>query len=175
MTPKEWRHIHGSSGLNFDLADVRESYATCVEFEHLPELKTAKDRCEKILDEVEGGNYKRLYDAAASSVSLRDAEVDRLQQAIFESLSYEKAVEIIDAAPIALGRRIIRDSEAAKLKQKLDVARAVRDKIVTKSEIKNEVDRAYQIVAAQGSVNQAKKALYVHLRAIGRDTKHKDL
>ena len=52
-TPKEWRLMHGASGLNFDLAEVRERYATCVRFEHLPELQDAKERYERILDEVD--------------------------------------------------------------------------------------------------------------------------
>jgi len=182
-TPKEHRLIHGASGLNFDLADVRESYATCVEFEHLPELKTAKDRCEKILDEVEGQNYKSLYDSACSSVQEKVIEIDRLQRAIFESLPLEKAFEIIDAAPVEHGRMIIRDEEATKLKQELDAARTVRDKVVAKNSRDDVVAFAYRVVAIQGSVDQAKKKLYMHLRANrknsmipgGRDVKHRDL
>ena len=183
MTPKEWRHIHGSGGLIFDLADVRETYATCVEFEHLPELQSAKERCEKILDEVEGKNYEHLYNSACTSVQEKVIEIDRLQRAIFESLPLEKAVEIIDAAPVEHGRMIIRDTEATKLKQELDTARALRDKVVAKDSNDDVVAFAYRVVAVQGSVDQAKKALYMHLRANrknsmipgGRDIKHRDL
>jgi len=182
-TPKEWRHIHGTGGLIFDLADVRKTYATCVEFEHLPELKAAKERCEKILDEVEGGNYKKLYDSACSGVQEKVIEIDRLQRAVFENLPYEKAVEIIDAAPVAHGRMIIRDTEATKLKQELDSARTLRDKIVSKDSSDDVVAFAYRVVAVQGSVDQAKKKLYTHLRSNrknsmipgGRDVKHRDL
>jgi len=182
-TPKEWRHMHGASGLNFDLTELRKRYADCVRFKHLPELKRAREFYESILDEVEGGNYKKMYDGAAHSVTEHDIEIDRLQRAIFENLPLEKAVEIIDAAPMPHGRMIIRDKEAVKLKQELEVAREARDKLVAQKQNEFVVQWAYRITSAQGSVDQAKKALYMHLRANrknsmipgGHDVKHKDL
>lgn len=174
-TPKEWRHMHGASGLNFDLAEVRERYATCVRFEHLPELQDAKERYERILDEVESGNYKRLYDAAVKGVSKRDTEIDRLQRAIYNLLPHEEAAAIIDEAPQALARNVIRETETTKLKQKLDAARVVRDKLIKQKQTEYVVDWAYRIVSAQGAVNQAKKALYIQTRKTNKDVAHKDL
>ena len=167
---KEHRHIHGSSGLNFDLAEVRKRYATCVEFEHLPELQTAKEYCERILDEVEGGNYKRLYDAATAGVTLRDTEIDRLQRAIYNALPHDQAAAIIDEAPRALQRNVLRDDELVRLKQKLDDARSVRDKLIDQKQREYVLDWAYRITSAQGAVNQAKKALYIKLRKSGQET-----
>ena len=182
-SPKSHRHIRGASGLNFDLTELRSRYADCVRFEHLPELKDARERYESILDEVENGNYKHLYDAAASSVGDGNMEIDRLQRAIFNALPYEKAIEIIDAAPMKHGRRIMRDTEACKLKQELETAREARDKLITQKQTEFVVQWAYRITSAQGSVDQAKKALYMHLRANrkdsltpgGHDVKHRDL
>jgi len=182
-TPKSHRHIHGSGGLRFNLVELRKRYADCVRFEHLPELKANREFYERILDEVDGKNYESLYESAASSVTDGNMEIDRLQRAIFNALPYEKAIEIIDAAPMKHGRRIMRDTEACKLKQDLEAARAVRDKIITQKQTEYVVDWAYRITSAQGSVDQAKKALYMHLRANrkdsltpgGSDIKHKDL
>jgi len=180
---KSWKHIHGAGGLKFDLAELRERYATCVKFDHLPELKANREFYERILDEVDGKNYEHLYNAAVSSVTNKVTEIDRLQRAIFESLPYEKAVEIIDAAPTEHGRMIIRDKEANKFKQELDTTRAVRDKVVAKDSSDDVVAFAYRVVAVQSSVDQAKKKLYMHLRANsknsmipgGHNVKHKDL
>ena len=182
-SPKSHRHIHGASGLNFGLTELRERYATCVKYEHLPELDANREFYESILDEVESKNYESLYNSATHSVTEHGIEIDRLQRAIFEALPYEKALEIIDAAPVKHGRRIIRDKEACKFKQELDAARALRDKVVAKDSDDDVVAFAYRVVAVQGSVNQAKKKLYMHLRANrknsmipgGRDVKHKDL
>ena len=182
-SPKSHRHIYGAGGLRFDLVELRKRYADCVRFEHLPELKANREFYERILDEVDGKNYESLYDSTAKSVSRGITEIDRLQRAIFENLPLEKAVEIIDAAPMAHGRMIIRDKEAIELKQKLEVAREARDKLVAQKQNEYIVQWAYRITSAQGSVDQAKKALYMHLRANrknsmipgGHDVKHKDL
>lgn len=182
-SPKSWRHIHGASGLKFDLTELRKRYADCVRFEHLPELTANRELYESILDEIDSKNYRSLYNAATAKVTKSITEIDRLQRAIFEALPCEKAVEIIDAAPTEHSRMIIQDMEAKKLKQALDTARETRDKLVAKKQIEFVVDWAYQITSAQGVVNQAKKALYIHLYANrknsmipgGHDIKHKDL
>jgi hypothetical protein len=182
-SPKSHRHIHGASGLKFDLVELRKHYANCVRFEHLPELQARRDFYESILDEVDGKNYESLYNSAAKTVSRGITEIDRLQRAIFENIPLEKAVEIIDDAPMAHGRMIIRDKDAIKLKQELEVAREARDKLVAQKQNEFVVQWAYRITSAQGSVDQAKKALYMHLRANrknsmipgGHNVKHKDL
>jgi len=125
-------------------------------------------------------NFERIYRAAAASVTKRDTEIDRLQRTIYNMLPHDEAVAIIDAAPVALQRTVLREKETVKLKQKLDAARAVRDKIVEKTP-DDVVSHAYQVVSAQGSVNQAKKALYMRLHKTSKsryshqDTKHRDL
>ena len=125
-------------------------------------------------------DYERIYNAAARSVTIRDTEIDRLQRTIYGMLPHDDAAAVIDGAPIALQRTVLRDKEHVSLKQRLDSARAVRDRLVEKTP-SNAVDHAYQIVAAQGSVNQAKKALYAYLhetrksRYSHQDTKHSDL
>ena len=180
---KSHRHIHGAGGLKFDLAELRKRYADCVRFEHLPELETNRKLYESILDEVDGKNYESLYDSTAKNVSRGITEIDRLQRAIFENLPLEKAIEIIDAAPQAHGRMIIRDKEAVELKKELDAARALRDKVVAKDSDDDVVAFAYRVVSVQGSVDQAKKKLYMHLRANrknsmtpgGHNIKHRDL
>jgi len=174
---------NGTGGLRFDLVELRKRLATCKAFSHLPELQANKEFYEGILAEVEDKNYESIYRAAAANVTKKITEIDRLQRAIFESLPYDKAVEIIDAAPVEHGRMIIRDTEANKFKQELEAARVIRDKLVEQKQTEYVVQWAYRITSAQGSVDQAKKALYMHLRANrknsmipgGRNVKHRDL
>jgi len=165
----------------FKLSRVRERLATCEKYSHLPELESARQFCRKILKEVDGVNYETLYRAAAHSVTKRDTEIDRLQRAIYNLLPHDEAEAIIDAAPLPLQRTVIRDKQMVNLKQGLDAARAVRDNLITQKQNEFVVDWAYRIVSAQGSVDQAKKALYMYLRKTAKsrysdqDNKHRDL
>ncbi len=181
-SPKSHRHIHGAGGLKFDLVELRKRYADCVRFEHLPELKANREFYERILDEVDGKNYESLYHSTTKSVTLRDTEIDRLQRVIYNMLPHNEAVEKINAAPRAFARNVIRENEMNELKQKLDAARIVRDKLITQKKSEYVVDWAYRIVSAQGSVDQAKKALYIQTRKdhlnphkFGSEVKHKDI
>ena len=61
------------------------------------------------------------------------------------------------------------------LRQKLASARFRRDIVCTRERGKDIVQFAYRVVAAQGAVDQAKKALYIHLRQNGSQIKHEDL
>lgn len=167
--------------LRFKLAELRENLATCEKYSHLPELQPRADFCKDILDEVEDKNYESIYHAAAAGVTLRDTEIDRLQRVIYGMLPHKEAAEIIDAAPRPLQRNVIRETEMNELKQKLDDARAIRDKAVAKKS-DDVVNHAYRIVSTQGAVEQAKKALYIQLREdyvdpfkFGSEVKHRDL
>ena len=51
----------------------------------------------------------------------------------------------------------------------------MRDVVITQPRSGNLTAFAYEVVAAQGAVDQAKKALYIHLRQNGSKIKHKDL
>lgn len=61
-----------------------------------------------------------------------------------------------------------------KLKQALSTVRAARDKVVAQDSV-DILGHAYRVVSVQGEVNQAKKALYIKLRQVGQDIKHKDI
>lgn len=61
------------------------------------------------------------------------------------------------------------------LEQKLADARLRRDIVVTRPRHGDIIGFAYRVVAAQGAVDQAKKALYIYMRQNGSDVKHKDL
>ena len=54
-------------------------------------------------------NYEKMYKAAAAGVTLRDTEIDRLQRIVFEWIPSEEAIELIDKAPRALQRSVIRE------------------------------------------------------------------
>jgi hypothetical protein len=61
------------------------------------------------------------------------------------------------------------------LEQKLADARYMRDVVVTRPRSRDIIGFAYRVVAAQGVVDQAKKALYIYLRQNGSKIQHKDL
>ncbi len=164
----------------FKLTELRENLAQCERFSHLELLDTNREFYKSVLKEVDGVNYELIYHAAAASVTKRNTEIDRLQRTIYSILPHDEATAIIDGAPLALQRTVLRDKEHVSLKQRLDSARVIRDRLVEKTPT-NAVDHAYQIVTAQGSVNQAKKSLYTYLqetrksRYSHQDIKHRDL
>lgn len=164
-----------------EFKELRERLAACDKYSYLPELQSNRDFYQGILDEIGYVDYEPIYHAAAASVTLRDTEIERLQRAIYNMLPHEEAVEIIDGAPRPLQRNVIRETEMNLLKQKLDAARAIRDKVVAQKS-GDVVNHAYRIVSVQGAVEQAKKALYIQLRKdhvdpgkFGSEIKHKDL
>lgn len=168
--------------LNFKLTELRKKLAMCEKYSHLPELQSNRESYKRILDEVDSKNYEQIYHAATKGVTLRDTEIDRLQRIIYNLLSHDEAVEKINAAPLALARNVIRETEMNLLKQKLDAARVVRDKLVAQKQDEYTIDWAHRITSTQAAVDQAKKALYIQMRknyvnpfSFGAEVKHRDL
>jgi len=61
------------------------------------------------------------------------------------------------------------------LEQKLADVRMRRDIVATQERGRDIVAFAYRLVAAQGTVDQARKELYIWLRKNGEAVKHKEL
>ena len=154
-------------------------------FSHLPELQPNLKLFRRIVARIKYSDsklmFERIYRAAAASVTKRNTEIERLQREIYNMLPHDEAAAIINDCDMWVGRPVLRDKENVKLKQALDAARKVRDGLVAQKRNEFVVDWAYRIVSAQGAVNQAKKALYIHLQKTGKsryshqNIKHRDL
>lgn len=148
--------------------DGKQGYGTCIKFyERILECTTAID-------------WEFLYNSAAHAVTKRNTEIERLQREIYNMLPHDEAAAIINDCDMWVGRPLFREKVAVELKKKLDATRAVRDKVIEQKS-DDVVGHAYRVVAVQGAVDQAKKALYMELRRTSKsryshqDIKHKDL
>jgi len=77
--------------------DSKQGYSACIKF------------YERILECVPDIDYESIYRAAAAGVTMRNTEIDRLQRIIYDNVP--NAVELINEAPQALGRNVVREHE----------------------------------------------------------------